>query len=147
MKVRVFTDGACSGNPGPGGWAAVLLFPDGSQEISGYEASTTNNRMELRAVLEALKVALSLGYTRIEVYSDSAYVVNAVKNEWFKKWSLNGWKTVKGDDVKNKDLWGRLKLLLQRSAHINFVKIKGHSGDKYNERVDMLAKQEIENKK
>jgi len=147
MKVRAYTDGACSGNPGPGGWAAVILFPNDRQEISGYEPDTTNNRMELRAAVETLKLVLSLGYTKIDIYSDSAYVVNAVKKEWLKKWGHNGWKTVDGKDVKNKDLWVRLVELLSKSRHINFIKVKGHSGDKNNELVDKLAKWEVERAK
>lgn len=147
MKVRAYTDGACSGNPGPGGWAAVILFPSDRQEISGYEEDTTNNRMELRAAVETLRLVLSLGYTKIDIYSDSAYVVNAVKKEWLKKWGHNGWKTVGGKDVKNKDLWLRLVELLTRSQYINFIKVKGHSGDKNNELVDKLAKREVERAK
>ncbi len=147
MKVRAYTDGACSGNPGPGGWAAVILFPSDRQEISGFEEDTTNNRMELRAAVETLKLVLSLGYTKIDIYSDSAYVVNAVKKEWLKKWGHNGWKTVGGEDVKNKDLWIRLVELLTRSRYINFIKVKGHSGDKNNELVDKLAKREVERAK
>jgi ribonuclease HI len=144
MKIRIFTDGACSGNPGPGGWAAIILFPNDRQEISGFEEDTTNNRMELRAAVEALKLTLSMGHSKIDIYSDSAYVVNAVKNNWIKKWGSNGWKTVGHEDVKNKDLWLKLVDLLDRARDVNFIKVKGHSGDKNNERVDKLARKEIE---
>ena len=147
MKVRAYTDGACSGNPGPGGWAAVILFPHERQEISGFEFDTTNNRMELKAAVETLKLALKTGHKKIDVYSDSAYVVNAVKKEWLKKWGHNGWKTTNGDDVKNKDLWLTLTSLLKKSKSINFIKIKGHSGDKHNEMADILAKREVERAK
>lgn len=144
MKIRIYTDGACSGNPGPGGWAAVILFPNEKQEISGAEEETTNNRMELKAAVEALSLAIKLGHKKIDLYSDSAYVVNAVKNKWIKKWGENGWKTTKREDVKNKDLWLKLIDLLSKSNEINFIKVKGHSGDKNNERVDALAKREVE---
>ncbi len=144
MKIRIFTDGACSGNPGPGGWAAVIFFPNEKQEISGYEEDTTNNRMELKAVIEALKLVINMGYKKVDIYSDSAYVVNAIKNKWIKKWELNGWKTVAGKNVKNKDLWVKLQMILSKNNQINFIKIKGHNGNKHNERVDLLAKKEIE---
>lgn len=143
MKIRVYTDGACSGNPGPGGWAALILLDDDRQEISGFEKDTTNNRMELLAVVEAIKLVLSLGHKKIDVYSDSAYVVNAVKQNWMKKWSYNGWKTSSQTDVKNKDLWIRLANLLKESKDIKLVKVAGHSGDKNNDTVDRLAKREV----
>ena len=142
MKIRIYTDGACSGNPGPGGWGAVILFENEKQLISGNEHPTTNNRMELKAVVEALKIALQFS-KKIDIYSDSAYVVNTIKNKWYKNWSLNGWKTVKKEDVKNKDLWVELIELLGHHP-INLVKVKGHSGDKNNELVDKLAKREVE---
>lgn len=147
MKIRIYTDGACSGNPGPGGWAAIILFEHDKQEISGYELDTTNNRMELRAAVEALQLSLNLGHKKIDLYSDSAYVVNAVKNKWIKKWGENGWKTVNREPVKNKDLWLKLVSLLSKSSDINFIKVKGHSGDKNNEKVDTLAKREVERAK
>lgn len=143
MKIRAYTDGACSSNPGPGGWAAIIFFPNERQIISGHEIDTTNNRMELKAVVETLKLVLNMGHTKIDIYSDSAYVVNAVKKDWLKKWGNNGWKTVSGKDVKNKDLWLTLVSLLKKSKHINFIKVKGHFGDKNNEQVDELAKREI----
>lgn len=145
MKTRIYTDGACSGNPGPGGWAAVILFENEKQQISGFEKDTTNNRMELRAVVESLRIVFQLQCKKIEVHSDSAYVVNSVKNKWLKKWSENGWKTIQGKDVKNKDLWlALLDLLNNKNKQINFVKVKGHSGDKHNEMVDQLAKREVD---
>lgn len=144
MKVRIYTDGACSGNPGPGGWGAILLFDSFKETISGGEKTTTNNRMELKAVIESIKLALRLGEKKLHIYSDSAYVVNAVKNEWIKKWERNGWKTISGDDVKNKDLWVELVELLKTNRGIHLIKVAGHSGDKYNELVDKLAKKEVE---
>lgn len=139
--VRIYTDGACSGNPGPGGWAAILLFDEEQQAISGGEIHTTNNQMELKAVVEALQLLRSLGYSKAVVYCDSAYVVNSVQNEWMKKWYANGWKTISGEDVKNKDLWLRLKKVLTND--VTFVKVKGHSGDKNNEKADALARKEV----
>jgi len=144
-KVRAYTDGACSGNPGPGGWAALLLFNENEkQEISGYSEDTTNNHMELKAVIEAIKLAVSLGYKDVDIYSDAAYVVNPFKNQWYKRWELNSWKTAKGSDVKNKDLWIKFSKLVRKYRGINLIKIKGHSGHEHNDRVDMLAKKEIE---
>ena len=147
MKIRIYTDGACRGNPGPGGWGAIILFSDKRKEISGCEEYTTNNRMELKAVIEAIKrVTRKLDNTQfkcIEVYSDSAYVVNAVKQGWLKRWKWNGWKTRNDDAVKNKDLWQELDEMLGQHK-INLVKIKGHSGHKHNERVDLIAKEAID---
>jgi len=140
MKVRIFTDGSCSGNPGRGGWGAIVLLPESRKELKGTEDSTTNNRMELKAVIEALKEVLYLGYKKIDIYSDSAYVVNAVKQKWIKKWEFNGFITLAGKEVKNKDLWLELIMLLEQSRDINLIKVKGHSGIKHNEQVDKLAK-------
>jgi ribonuclease HI len=147
MKVRIFTDGACSGNPGPGGWAAAILFPTGKQEITGYEPDTTNNRMELTAVTEAVKLAVECKYNHIDVYSDSAYIVDAINNCRLEAWKLNGWKTKEHTPVKNKDLWMDLSksiaALRKTRGCINFIKVKGHADIKYNIRVDELAKREI----
>jgi len=141
--LRIYTDGACSGNPGPGGWAAVLLLEEGHQEIAGFDSDTTNNRMELKAAIEGLKLAISLGYTKIHLYTDSAYITNPVLRGHIKKWASNGWKTTKGSEIKNKDLWVRMRNILLRHRGINFIKVKGHSGNKYNERVDFLARKQI----
>lgn len=147
MKIRVYTDGACSGNPGPGGWAAIILFPDKLQEISGGEGYATNNRMELQAVIESIKFIFGNGeftaHLKVDIHSDSAYVVNSIKNGWLREWYNNNWKTTRNEAVKNKDLWYKLKeLLLHRE--INFIKIQGHSNNKYNEMCDKLAKKEVE---
>lgn len=150
MKVRVFTDGACSGNPGPGGWAAIILLDEGSQQISGFELNTTNNRMELKAVVEAIKVVKSIGQSTVDIYSDSAYVVNAIDQNWIKRWARNGWQTNSQTEVKNKDLWEELLKLIDRKHDrfkVNVIKVKGHSGNKNNERADVLAKKEIESYK
>lgn len=144
MKVRIYTDGACSGNPGPGGWAAVILLSNDKQEISGHEIETTNNRMELRAVLESLRLAVKIcTYSTIDIYSDSAYVVNAVEKGWLHKWKWNQWRTVKSDEVKNKDLWVQLEKLLYKHNNVTLFKVKGHNGNKYNEICDKLAKAEV----
>ncbi len=135
-RVQVFTDGACSGNPGPGGWGAVLRYNGVEKELSGGEAETTNNRMELCAVifaLEALKEPCE-----VELYSDSQYVCNALKLGWAKKWQAQGWMRNKKDKAQNPDLWERL--LRQYDRHqvkINWV--KGHAGHPENERCDRLA--------
>lgn len=148
MKMRIYTDGACSGNPGPGGWGAVILFPKGKQEMSGFESQTTNNRMELKAVIEALKLTISLNHKSISVYSDSAYVVNAINNGWIKNWYNNGWKTVSKDDVKNKDLWiEMIELISNENINIEMIKVKGHSDNIYNNRCDEIARKEIKDNK
>ena len=149
MKVRIFTDGACSDNPGPGGWAAVFNTQSKCKTIQGYEIKTTNNRMELMAVVKSYERVLKMRRAdeiEFELYSDSAYVVNAINNRWIDKWQTNDWKTTKQDDVKNKDLWKQL-LILRNAAHssgiyINIIKIKGHAGNTFNELVDKLAKEE-----
>ncbi len=138
--VEIYTDGACSGNPGPGGWAAVLLYGDNKKEISGGEPHTTNQKMEMRAAVEALK---ALKYPcRVNLYSDSAYLVNAFNRGWLAKWERNGWKTVQQEPVKNQDLWQEL-LELARKHQVKFIKVKGHSDNFYNNRCDELARQEI----
>ena len=149
MKVRIFTDGACSENPGPGGWAVVFNTASKCSTISGNEKMTTNNRMELRAVIESYKKILSKKQrsdTYFELFSDSAYVVNSINNGWINKWQLNSWKTTKGEDVKNRDLWEELADLCNKASslgvHINIIKIKGHAGNTFNELVDKLAKEE-----
>jgi ribonuclease HI len=143
VKTRIYTDGACSGNPGPGGWAAIILLATEIQKISGSERETTNNRMELKAAVEALKLANILNIKKVEIISDSAYLVNAINKGWITKWVVNKWRTVNGDPVKNKDLWIQL-LSVINLLDVTFVKVKGHSGDLYNERVDKIAKREVE---
>ncbi len=142
--VEIYTDGACSGNPGPGGWAAILKAGDAEKEISGYEAETTNNRMELLAVINGLKSLKKR--CKVTVYSDSAYVVNAFRQNWLENWKRNGWKRGprKNQPVLNSDLWQELDRLI-RDHEVRFEKVAGHSGHEYNERVDELAVQEIRN--
>jgi ribonuclease HI len=139
--ITIYTDGACSGNPGPGGWGAVLLYKDQEREVYGGESQTTNQRMELQAVIGALS-SLKVTDWDVTIYSDSAYVVNAFKQKWIDKWQKNGWKNSKKEAVANQDLWKEL-LNLTGKNRIMMEKVKGHSGDMYNERCDELARQAI----
>lgn len=138
-EIILYTDGACSGNPGKGGWGAMLFYNGIKKEISGGEENTTNNRMELTAVikgLEALKEPC-----KVDIYSDSAYVVNAFLQNWVGSWQNNGWKSSKGK-VLNIDLWQRLLQLV--SIHsVSWHKVKGHADNEYNNRCDSLARSEI----
>lgn len=137
-EVTIYTDGACSGNPGPGGWGAILIYGEHKKEISGGESETTNNRMELTAVIEALNKLKEP--CAVTVYSDSAYIVNGMNQGWLINWKRNGWMTSKNRPVENQDLWKELDRLLQ--VHdVRFVKVKGHSDDELNNRCDMLAVQ------
>lgn len=134
-KVEVFTDGACRGNPGPGGWGAILRVPSATKELKGGELHTTNNRMELMAVISALE-ALTRP-CEIDLTTDSQYVKNGV-TQWMKGWKKNGWRTASKQPVKNQDLWERLDKALG-DHKINWFWVKGHSGHAENERVDELA--------
>lgn len=135
-EVIIYTDGACSGNPGPGGWAAVLSASGVSKEISGGEALTTNNRMELTAVIKALE-ALKRPCD-VKVYSDSAYIVNAFGQDWISGWIRNGWRNSAKAEVANKDLWQRL-VELTKIHQVEFIKVKGHADNELNNRCDKLA--------
>lgn len=135
-KVTIYTDGACSGNPGPGGWGAILMCDGDQKEISGATKDTTNNIMEITAVLEALK--LLKFKCEVEVYSDSAYVVNSFKQGWLEKWQKNNWKTASKEPVKNRELWEELYELTQKHQ-VEFIKVKGHSDNEFNNRCDFLA--------
>lgn len=139
-EIDIYTDGACSGNPGPGGWAAVLLYSGHQKEISGFEAHTTNQRMELKAAVEALR-ALKEG-CRVRLHSDSAYLVNAFAQNWFAGWERSGWMTSKKTPVVNQDLWREI-LDLSRKHQVHWVKVKGHSDNEWNNRCDFLAREEI----
>lgn len=141
-KVSIYTDGACSGNPGPGGWGAILMYKENKKEISGGKKDTTNNIMEITAVIEALK--LIKFPCEVKVYSDSAYVVNSFKQGWIYNWQMNGWKTSSKEPVKNKELWEELYNFTQIHK-IEFIKVKGHSDNVYNNRCDELARQAIQN--
>tara|TARA_B110000008_G_C16400639_1_gene335596 strand:- start:17 stop:442 length:426 start_codon:yes stop_codon:yes gene_type:complete len=140
MKYVIYTDGACSGNPGPGGWGAVILDKDKNQEnISGKEKNTTNNRMELMAPIMALK---KLKFkSEIVIFTDSTYVKNGI-TEWIKKWEKNGWKNANKKPIKNKDLWIKLHNLCMDN-NVNWKWIKGHSNNKYNDLADKLATEAI----
>ena len=135
-EVTIYTDGACSGNPGPGGWGAILMYEYIKKEISGAKKDTTNNIMEITAVLEALK--LLKVECKVKVYSDSAYVVNAFKQGWIYNWQKNNWKTADKKPVKNQELWKELYAELLKHK-FNFVKVKGHSDNEFNNRCDFLA--------
>lgn len=139
-EVIIYTDGACSNNPGPGGWAAVLIYKGNEKEISGYEPETTNNRMELSAVLEALKALKEP--CKVIVHTDSAYIHNAFERGWIDKWLSNGWKNASKQPVENQDLW---KAILQAAQghKVSYKKVKGHSDDKYNNICDELARKAI----
>lgn len=138
--VQIYTDGACSGNPGPGGWGAILLYRGQEKEISGYQAMTTNNRMEQLAVIKALSTLKEA--CEVDLFTDSAYVCNAFLQKWIDKWQQNGWKTSKKEAVENQDLWQELLVLTQKHA-VSFFKVKGHSDNVYNNRCDELARQQI----
>ncbi len=124
------------GNPGPGGWGAVLMYGENKKEICGNSKETTNNIMELTAVIEALKLLKE--ECEVDLYSDSAYVVNGFEKGWIYNWKKNNWKTSGKDDVKNKELWEELYSLTQKHK-VNFIKVKGHSDNEYNNRCDYLA--------
>ena len=141
-KVIIYTDGACSGNPGPGGWGAILMYKGIKKEISGGSKDTTNNIMEVTAVIEALK-CLKVE-SDVQVYSDSAYTVNAFNQKWIFGWIKKGWKTASGDRVKNKELWQELYSLTQKHK-VEFIKVKGHADNEYNNRCDELARNAIKN--
>jgi len=139
-KVTIYTDGACFGNPGPGGWGAVLKYGEHLKELNGFEAKTTNQRMELTAAVMALS-ALKEPCV-VELYSDSAYLINAFEQKWVERWQKNGWQNSRKKPVENQDLWQKL-LKLSYIHRIKWIKVKGHSGHSYNERCDELAKQAI----
>lgn len=143
-KVEIYTDGACSGNPGIGGWAAILLYNSVKKEISGFDENTTNNRMELTAAIRSLELLKFPCY--VNLYSDSNYLINAFNNGWLIKWQKNNWIKSDKTPVENKDLW--LKLLNLASIHkINWIKVKGHADNIYNNRCDKLAREEINKNK
>ena len=139
-KVLIYTDGACSGNPGPGGWAAVLIAGEHKKEISGGSKETTNNIMELTAILEALKALKT--ECEVELFSDSAYCVNAFEQGWIYGWIKKGWKTADGSEVKNKEIWQEIYSLTKKHK-VTFIKVKGHSDVELNNRCDELAREEI----
>lgn len=140
-QITIYTDGACSGNPGDGGYGAILMYGDYVKEISGGERNTTNNRMEMKAVIEALKMLKEP--CEVEVYSDSAYVVNAFNENWIENWRARSWRKSDGKAVLNAELWQAL-IKLTNKHNVKFVKVKGHSDNVYNNRCDELARGAID---
>lgn len=141
-EVTIYTDGACSGNPGKGGWGAVLIFGEIEKQISGACPNTTNNQMELTGPIEALK--LLKRPCKVKLYSDSAYLINAFEKGWIYNWQKNGWKTADKKDVKNRDLWE--KIYDFTIVHqIEWIKVKGHADNKYNNICDKLAVEAYKN--
>jgi ribonuclease HI len=138
--VNIYTDGACSGNPGPGGWGAILEFGPHRKELSGYVAGTTNNRMELFAAISALGALKEP--CNVRLYSDSNYLVQAFNDHWIDNWKRNGWKTSNGTKVENQDLW--FILMAQTKKHnVEFIKVKGHADHPENNRCDELAREAV----
>lgn len=139
-KVIIYTDGACSGNPGPGGWGAILMYNGNKKEISGAKNNTTNNVMELTAALEGLKM---LKFPcEVELYSDSAYLVNGFSQGWIYNWKKNNWKTANKEPVKNKEIWEEIYNLTQIHK-VKFIKVKGHADNEFNNRCDEMARNAI----
>ena len=139
--VEIYTDGACSGNPGPGGWGAYLIFGQKEKRISGYSEATTNNKMELMAVIEALKLLKEP--CEINLYSDSAYVINGM-TKWIHGWQKKAWKSAGNKMVKNVELWQEL-LSVSSMHQVHWLWVKGHAGNRGNEIADLLARSAIEN--
>ena len=137
--ITIYTDGACSGNPGPGRWGAVLMYGKAHKEMSGGEPLTTNNRMEMMGVIAALETLTQKCH--VKLHSDSAYVINCFRQKWYEKWERNGWITSGKKPVENKDLWERM-LKVVRRHDVEWIKVKGHSGDEWNDRCDELARVE-----
>lgn len=135
-EVTIYTDGACSGNPGQGGWGAVLLYKGVKKEISGHDNETTNNRMEMTAIIKALLMLKRP--CKVLLHSDSSYIVDAFNKNWTINWQRNGWRTANKKEVKNIDLWEQL-IELSKTHDVKWIKVKGHSNDKYNNLADKLA--------
>jgi ribonuclease HI len=143
-EFRIYTDGGCAGNPGPGAWAFILIEPEGEIRNAGFVSNTTNNRMEMQAVIEALQATQKRradGPRDIQLFTDSQYVKNGI-SEWIHNWIRNGWKTRSKKQVKNQDLWKRL-LELSSSMTIHWRWLQGHAGDQYNEACDRLVQETI----
>ena len=138
--MTIYTDGACSGNPGPGGWGAILMAGENQRELSGYEPQTTNNRMEITAAIEALRALKAP--CDVKLYSDSAYLVNAFRQRWLDNWQRNGWRNAAKNPVENQDLWQEL-LSVARAHKVDWLKVKGHADNPYNNRCDELAREAI----
>jgi ribonuclease HI len=135
--VRIYTDGACSGNPGPGGWSAIVIDDSREVELSGGEAPTTNQRMELTGPIEGLRMLTDRRV--VSIYSDSAYVVNCFRDKWYIRWRQNGWRNSQKKRVENRDLWEALLAEVERHD-VTWHKVAGHSGHELNDRADALAR-------
>ena len=135
-QVKLYTDGACKGNPGPGGWGCILVYGETEKELSGGDAHTTNNRMELSAAIAGLRALKQP--CEVELWSDSKYLVDAITKGWAKGWKAKGWKKGDGKPALNPDLWEELLALLEKHQ-VTFVWVRGHNGHPYNERCDVLA--------
>ena len=142
-QVTIYTDGACSGNPGPGGWGAVLMFNEFRKEMSGFDPQTTNNRMELTAAIEALKALKEP--CEVKLYSDSAYLVNAFQQKWLDNWQKRNWIKSDKKPVENQELWKELLRLTGVHA-VTWIKVKGHASNRENNRCDELATGAIKNR-
>lgn len=138
--VEIYTDGACSGNPGPGGWAAVLIYNGVKKEISGFEPQTTNNRMEITAAIKGLEALNQM--CSVDVYTDSSYLFNAFDKNWLFTWVRTNWKRANNKPVENQDLWENLISVTLRHR-VKWHKVKGHADNEYNNRCDKLATDEI----
>jgi ribonuclease HI len=138
-KVQIYTDGACSGNPGTGGYCAILMYNGAEKIVSGSQLETTNNRMELLAVIKGLEALKET--CEVDLYSDSQYVVDAFNKDWITSWKEKGWKTSNKSPVKNVDLWEQLLILL-KVHKVNFIKVKGHADNEFNNRCDKIAVEE-----
>ncbi len=139
-KIVIYTDGACSGNPGDGGWGAILMYGGSEKAISGFEENTTNNKMELKAAIEALKALKQP--CEVELYTDSAYVMGGFAKGWVNNWKRNGWVNSSKEEVKNIDFWKQLDEL-NNMHKITWIKVKGHSDNEYNNKCDKLATGEV----
>lgn len=143
-NVTIYTDGACSGNPGPGGWGCVLMYGEHRKEASGSEKSTTNNRMELQAAISGL--SLLKESCKVDIFTDSAYLCNAMENGWVRNWIKNGWMTAGKKPVENQDLWKQLLVLMEKHV-VCYHKVKGHADNEFNNRCDALARNAIKSQK
>ena len=140
-KVVIYTDGACSGNPGIGGWGAILIYNNTEKLCAGYDKLTTNNRMEVFAVIMALKNLKES--CEVEVYTDSSYVADAFNKDWITQWQMSKWRTAGKKEVKNQDLWKQLLAEIEKHK-VKFIKVKGHADNEFNNRCDKMAREQIE---
>jgi len=135
-EVILYTDGACSGNPGPGGWGALLIWNGTEKELSGGESNTTNNRMEMQAIIEGLRALKEPCH--VKIHSDSALIINAFNQNWIGNWQKRGWKKANKKPVENQDLWNEM-LKVMKPHKVDWIKVKGHSNNELNNRVDRIA--------